>query len=96
MTDIGSQYATGLSRQHIEQALIAAGKDPGRLQPADLGMLEDFHTMGRIATSQLAGLADHARRPRARRRQRDRRHRPLPGQPVRLPGHRHRPDRRVL
>lgn len=57
MTDIGSQYATGLSRQHIEQALIAAGKDPGRLQPADLGMLEDFHTMGRIATSQLAGLA---------------------------------------
>ena len=57
MNDIGIQYATGLSRQHIEQALIAAGKDPGRLQPADLGMLEDFHTMGRIATSQLAELA---------------------------------------
>jgi SAM-dependent methyltransferase len=57
MNDLGTQYATGLSRQHIEQALIAAGKDPGRLQPADLGMLEDFHTMGRIATSQLAELA---------------------------------------
>jgi sarcosine/dimethylglycine N-methyltransferase len=57
MNDIGSQYATGLSRQHIEQALVAAGKDPGHLQPADLGALEDFHTMGRIATSQLAGLA---------------------------------------
>ncbi len=57
MNDIGTQYATGLSRQHIEQALIDAGKDPGHLQPADLGALEDFHTMGRIATSQLAELA---------------------------------------
>jgi sarcosine/dimethylglycine N-methyltransferase len=57
MNDIGTQYATGLSRQHIEQALIGAGKDPGHLQPADLGVLEDFHTMGRIATGQLAELA---------------------------------------
>lgn len=56
-SDIGAQYATGLSRQSIERALIAAGKDPGRLTPADLGMLEDFHTMGRIATGQLAELA---------------------------------------
>ena len=32
MNDIGIQYATGLSRRHIEQALVAAGKDPGRLQ----------------------------------------------------------------
>jgi sarcosine/dimethylglycine N-methyltransferase len=55
--DIGTQYATGLSRQHIEQALIAAGKDLDRLTPADLGALEDFHTMGRIATGRLAGLA---------------------------------------
>ena len=61
MNDIGTQYATGLSRQHIEQALIAAGKDPSRLQPGDLGMLEDFHTMGRIATSQLAELASITR-----------------------------------
>ena len=37
MNDLGAQYATGLSRRNIEQALIAAGKDPGRLQPADLG-----------------------------------------------------------
>ena len=57
MNDIDTQNATGLSRQHIEQALLAAGKDPGHLQPADLGVLEDFHTMGRIATSQLAELA---------------------------------------
>jgi SAM-dependent methyltransferase len=54
---IGGQYATGLSRQSIEQALVAAGKDLNHLTPADLGPLEDFHTMGRIATSQLAELA---------------------------------------
>lgn len=51
------QYATGLSRQSIERALVAAGKDLDHLTPADLGTLEDFHTMGRIATSQLAELA---------------------------------------
>ena len=56
-TEIDAQYSTGLTRHNIEQALIAAGKDLGHLQPADLGMLEDFHTMGRIATSQLADLA---------------------------------------
>lgn len=55
--DINAQYSTGLARQNIERALIAAGKNSGRLQPTDLGMLEDFHTMGRIATSQLAELA---------------------------------------
>jgi SAM-dependent methyltransferase len=55
--DIGTQYATGLSRKSIEQALTAAGKDIDHLAPADLGALEDFHTMGRIATGQLAGLA---------------------------------------
>jgi SAM-dependent methyltransferase len=61
MNDIAIQYTTGLSRPHIEQALITAGKDPGHLQPADLGALEDFHTMGRIATSQLAELASITR-----------------------------------
>jgi sarcosine/dimethylglycine N-methyltransferase len=54
---IERQYATGLSRQRIEQALIAAGQDLSHLAPADLGALEDFHTMGRIATGQLAELA---------------------------------------
>ena len=52
-----AQYATGLSRPGIEQALIAAGKDLAHLAPADLGALEDFHTLGRIATGQLAELA---------------------------------------
>lgn len=54
MTDIQAQYSTGASRQAIERALVAAGKDLGHLQPADLALLEDFHTMGRIATTQLA------------------------------------------
>jgi sarcosine/dimethylglycine N-methyltransferase len=57
-SEIGAQYSTGLSRQNIERALIAAGKDLGHLQPADLASLEDFHTMGRIATGQLADLAE--------------------------------------
>jgi SAM-dependent methyltransferase len=50
---IETQYATGLSRPNIERALIAAGLDVARLKPADLAPLEDFHTMGRIATHQL-------------------------------------------
>jgi sarcosine/dimethylglycine N-methyltransferase len=55
---IDSQYSTGLSRHNIEQALIAAGKDLNHLQPADLAVVEDFHTLGRIATSQLSELAE--------------------------------------
>jgi SAM-dependent methyltransferase len=54
---LDGQYATGLSRDRIEEALVAAGLDLNNLQPADLAPLEDFHTMGRIATSQLAELA---------------------------------------
>jgi ubiquinone/menaquinone biosynthesis C-methylase UbiE len=58
MTDIrmDDQYSTGLTRRSIEHALITAGKDLDHLQPADLAMMEDFHTMGRIATSQLVDL----------------------------------------
>ena len=52
-----SQYSTGLSRPNIERALAAAGKDLHQLRPDDLGLLEDFHTMGRLATIQLADLA---------------------------------------
>jgi ubiquinone/menaquinone biosynthesis C-methylase UbiE len=50
-------YSTGLTRRNIERALIGAGKDPAALEPADLAMLEDFHTMGRFATAALADLA---------------------------------------
>ena len=55
---LDQQYATGLSRRHIEEALVAAGLDLDHLQRGDLAPLEDFHTMGRIATSQLAELAE--------------------------------------
>jgi SAM-dependent methyltransferase len=51
------QYSTGLSRNNIERALRSAGMDLDHLAPADLGLLEDFHTMGRIATAQLVDLA---------------------------------------
>lgn len=54
---IQAQYSTGLSRDNIERALRTAGLDLGHLAPADLAMLEDFHTMGRIATAQLVDLA---------------------------------------
>lgn len=55
--EVSGQYTTGLSRYNIEQALTKAGKSLDRLRPTDLGMLEDFHTMGRLATVQLADLA---------------------------------------
>ncbi len=58
MTDtrIRDHYSTGLSRRKIEQALIAAGKDLDHLAPTDLAPLEDFHTMGRYATTELVEL----------------------------------------
>ncbi len=55
---IAAQYSTGLSRRNIEQALITAGKDLDHLLPADLGTLEDFHTMGRYATGKLLDLIE--------------------------------------
>ena len=58
---IHSQYSTGLASSNIERALVAAGKDLDHLQPADLGPLEDFHTMGRYATGQLVDLIEVSR-----------------------------------
>jgi SAM-dependent methyltransferase len=55
---LDQQYATGLSRRRIEEAFMAAGLDINNLQPGDLAPLEDFHTMGRMATGQLAELAE--------------------------------------
>jgi sarcosine/dimethylglycine N-methyltransferase len=56
-SEISAQYTTGLSRQGSEKGLLDAGKDMEHLTPADLGMLEDYHTLGRIATTQLAELS---------------------------------------
>ena len=57
ISEVGAQYSTGLTRHNIEQALIAAGLNSEHLQRSDLGLLEDFHTMGPIATSRLTELA---------------------------------------
>jgi sarcosine/dimethylglycine N-methyltransferase len=57
-TQIPTQYSTGLARRNIRQAIIAAGKDLDHLQLEDLALLEDFHTMGRYATSQLVDLIE--------------------------------------
>ena len=58
---VDRQYSTGLSRHNIEQALVATGKDRKHIRPADLGVLEDFHTLGRAATRQLAEITSHDR-----------------------------------
>ena len=55
MTD--SPYATGLTRANIERALTAAGKQAHTLQASDLPMLEDFHSLGRLASAALIDLA---------------------------------------
>jgi SAM-dependent methyltransferase len=56
-TTIDQPYATGLTRANIERALAQAGKEIGALQPGDLAMLEDFHSLGRLATAALVDLA---------------------------------------
>ena len=55
---IDTQYSTGVSQQNIERALTDSGLDLDALTPADLAPLEDFHTMGRIATHQLVDMLD--------------------------------------
>jgi sarcosine/dimethylglycine N-methyltransferase len=57
---VQNHYSTGLSRRNIERALTSAGRDLDHLEPADLALLEDFHTMGRYATTQLVDLAQIA------------------------------------
>ena len=52
-----AQYATGDLRERIETSLSAAGKDITNITSADLAMLEDFHSLGRIATVALVDLA---------------------------------------
>jgi SAM-dependent methyltransferase len=54
---IDQPYATGLTRSNIERALADAGKQVHTLRPSDLAMLEDFHSLGRLATAGLVDLA---------------------------------------
>src|SRR5258708_36341861 len=50
------RYMKCQARRNIDKAPITAGKDHEHLEPADLALLEDFHTMGRFATTQLVDL----------------------------------------
>jgi MPBQ/MSBQ methyltransferase len=54
---VETHYSTGQLEAVIDRALSLAGKDPGSLQPEDLAAFEDFHTLGRAATIELAQLA---------------------------------------
>jgi SAM-dependent methyltransferase len=59
MTERGVQGHYGhsdLARQ-IFDSIRAAGLDPKHLSPVDLAPLEEFHTLGRRATEELADLA---------------------------------------
>jgi SAM-dependent methyltransferase len=56
-TTIEQPYATGLARSSIERALAEAGKHTDALKASDLAMLEDFHSLGRLATAALIDLA---------------------------------------
>src|ERR1044071_6707454 len=50
-------YTTGRTRANIEQALADAGKRIDALEASDLALLEDFHSLGRLATAALIELA---------------------------------------
>src|SRR5437660_2753720 len=56
-TTIDQPYATGLTRSNIERALAKAGNHTDALRASDLAMLEDFHSLGRLATAALIDLA---------------------------------------
>jgi sarcosine/dimethylglycine N-methyltransferase len=56
-TSAPAPYATGNTRADIERALTAAGQDIHALQASELALLEDFHSLGRLATAALVDLA---------------------------------------
>jgi ubiquinone/menaquinone biosynthesis C-methylase UbiE len=55
---VARHYARGDLEQAILDALVASGKDIGRLTPEDLSPVDEFHTGGREATSAFAEQAD--------------------------------------
>src|SRR3954463_7876645 len=56
-TTTDQPYTTGRTRANIERALADAGKRIGALDASDLALLEDFHSLGRLATGALSALA---------------------------------------
>ena len=51
---VAEHYAQDDLARKIVDALVASGKDPERLSPADLAPVDEFHTGGRDATAELA------------------------------------------
>jgi ubiquinone/menaquinone biosynthesis C-methylase UbiE len=54
---VEDHYGRGELLAAILQALREAGKDPARLEPADLAPVDEFHIRGREATVELADRA---------------------------------------
>jgi SAM-dependent methyltransferase len=54
---VAAQYSRGNLLDRILSALEAAGKDPEHIGPDDLMMVEEFHTLGPMATAALAQAA---------------------------------------
>jgi sarcosine/dimethylglycine N-methyltransferase len=54
---IEAQYSRGDLRARIADALQAAGRDLDSLSINDLGVIDEFHLLGRAATTDLAELA---------------------------------------
>ena len=78
-----------MSQRDIEQALVASGKDLSEIHAEDLSAVEDFHTMGRIATSQLAELARSTTMTKCSMLAVASVAQPLPRQQIRLSSHHH-------
>jgi ubiquinone/menaquinone biosynthesis C-methylase UbiE len=51
---VAQHYTHGALEQAILDALVASGKDPAHLVPADLAPVDEFHIGGRQATNDLA------------------------------------------
>jgi SAM-dependent methyltransferase len=53
---VQAHYGRGDLLRRIDDSLRAAGRDPARLGIDDLAAVDEFHTRGRQATNELAGL----------------------------------------
>ena len=57
MSAVADHYTRGDLLERVDRALAEAGLDPDHLAPEQLAPLEDFHTLGRLATTSLAEVA---------------------------------------
>ena len=55
---VDRHYGRGGLLAAIRAGLIALGKDPDRLEPADLAAIDEFHVRGRQATLELGAAID--------------------------------------